>query len=359
MSPARRLVTTAAVLTAAFAAVTTVSVTTTANAAPAPYVNPLANHPWGIYKGTSDGLWPAFQASSGAQRRLLAKEATEPRVRRYTSYIPAADLQQRVENDIIQEQQGNPNVLVWTAMFALWPKTEANLNLPLSIGEQNAYRAWVNAAARGIGSSRVAIVLEPDLPVVLSGWRPRVRLGLARYAARTFSSLPNTTVYLDAGSADWFTRDEAASLLERAGVAYAHGFALGSSHHVKLGAEIAYGRRVALSLAQAGVPGKHFVVDTSDNGHGYTNHQFYAKYPHGSTEAAPACKTATQKVCVALGAPPTTNTARALWGFRPAVRQAARRFCDAFIWAGHPWKTNNDRSFSMVHALNAARTSPF
>lgn len=323
--------------------------------------NPVAGRPWGIYEGSGDGLWPAYEHSGGRTHRLLGRMALHARVRSYGSWISTGDVGNVIAKDIAQEQDGNPDVLVWIEIFRLWPHQEAANHEPLSKADQQAYRDWIDAAARGIGSAPVGIVLEPDLPLTLVSWGPKVRARLARYAAKVLSALPNATVYLDGGSADWLPVSQLVKLLEAAGVRYTRGFDLGASHHDSTAAEIRYGRAVATGLGHDGFSGKHFVVDTSDNGQPYTNKQFYAKYPKPRHNAnnPPACKTMSQRVCVSLGVPPTTDVANAKWRLPARVAKAASRYVDAFVWIGHPWKINNGHDFNLQHALDAARTDPF
>jgi endoglucanase len=324
--------------------------------------NPVAGRPWGIYEGSGDGLWPAYESSTGRTRALLGKEALHARLRSYGSWISTADISGLIAKDIAQEQDGNPDVLVWMQIFRLWPGTEAKNQVPLTVADQQAYRSWIDAAARGIGSAHVGIVLEPDLPLTLGSWGPKVRAGLARYAARELGALPNATVYLDAGSADWLPVSQVVPLLESAGIQYVRGFDLGASHHDSTASEIRYGRSIADDLAKAGYAGKHFVVDTSDNGHAYTNRQFYAKYPKGKGYNAnnpPACTSKRERVCVALGIPPTTDVTSSQWKLPKPVSKIAASLVDAFVWIGHPWKIDNGANFNLRHALDAARTDPF
>src|SRR5581483_5218738 len=118
---ARRIATTTALAALACgAAVVGIAPAGNATASTA-YVNPLVGHPWGIYRGDSDGLYSAYQRASGATKALLGRMALTPSARWYTSFINAGDMASKVSADIKQEQNGNPNVLVWMAMFRLWP----------------------------------------------------------------------------------------------------------------------------------------------------------------------------------------------------------------------------------------------
>jgi hypothetical protein len=323
--------------------------------------SPLAGVRWGIYEGSGDGLWPAYAHSTGTDRRLLGRMALHPRVRSYGSWIPTSDVRELISSDIAQEQGGNPNTLVWMDLFRLWPHEESKNHVPMTAAQQQAYRNWIDAAIRGIGSAKVGVVLEPDLPLTLVSWGPKVRAGLVRYAAQQLATLPNASVYIDGGSSDWLPVPDLVKLLESAGISYARGISLGASHHDSTGSEIGYCRLVGLALARDGYPNKRCVIDTSDNGHPYTNKQFYAKYPRGTYNAdnPPACTTKTEKVCVALGIPPTTDVTNPRWGLPAGVDRMAAKWVDAYIWTGHPWKINNGHDFDLQHALDAARTDPY
>jgi hypothetical protein len=351
-----------AVFGAALAATTAVAIPVipTANAS-AGGANPIAGVPWGIYKGNGDGLWPAYEASSGADQALLAKEALNPRVRSYGSWIPTSQVAGIISKDITHEQAGDPSTLVWMELFRLYPNEEANNHQPLSTADQQAYRDWINAAIQGIGSARAGIVLEPDLPLTLVSWGPKVRAALTKYAAQQLAEHSNITTYIDGGSEDWLSVHDLVKLLESAGIRYARGFNLGASHHDSTASEIRYCRAVSLALAKAGYANKHCVIDTSDNGRPYTNKQFYAKYPKPRFNAnnPPTCTTKTQRVCVALGIPPTSDVTNAKWKLPAPVDKMAASWVDGYVWDGHPWKINNGHDFNMSAALNAARFDPF
>lgn len=129
-------------------------------------MNPVAGYRWGIYRGGSDGLYPAYEAAHGRRKKLLGKEALRPHVRWYTGFIPAREVAGKVPADIAAEQQGNPRVMDWMATFDLWPHGEAAKRQAMTAAQQAAFRTWVNHVARGIRHSRLAVIVEPDLPVV-------------------------------------------------------------------------------------------------------------------------------------------------------------------------------------------------
>ena len=285
--------------------------------------NPVA-YPWGRDPGSGDEVNRAWQNATGRNKALLGKIALRPRVRWFGQWIPTNQIAGKISGYIRASQQGDPDKLVQLATFRLWPEKERAKNKPLTAAQLTAYRQWVDAAAAGIGSSRVAVVLEPDLAVALKGWRPSVRLSLARYAAKKLGALPNAAVYLDASDADWLRLDVAVSMLRSAGVQYIRGFALGATHYAAWWSNAAYGRQIIARLNALGIRGKHMVLDTADNGRPFTWLQHYARYPHQRFDNAPACKTKAQVRCVTLGVPPTTNVAD------PA-------HVDAYLWFGRPW----------------------
>lgn len=320
--------------------------------------NPLGGISWGI--DSHDNLYRHYEAATGTNKQLLGKMALRPRVFWFTDLVPAADVTRKVRDYITASQAGDPNKLVHLAVFRLWPDGEGAKHKPLSMAQRAAYRQWVDNMARGIGSARVVLILEPDLAVALQGWRPAVRLRLAAYAARVFAALPNTTIYLDAGDSDWLSPSEAAAMLRAGGIRYARGFSLGATHYAGTAAGIAYGAQIVAALGKIGFPRRHFVIDTSDNARPFTYRQYYAKHPRGWFDVAEICRTRTERRCVTLGIPPTTNVAALRWGLSATRRAQARANVDAYLWFSRPWMVYAAPAyFDLRRALMAARTSPY
>lgn len=72
----------------------------------------------------------------------------------------------------------------------------------------NAYRAWVDGVAQGIGDRRATVILEPDaLLHLVDGCTPQEhhdeRYALIESAVERLKQQPATQVYLDAGNAGW------------------------------------------------------------------------------------------------------------------------------------------------------------
>jgi endoglucanase len=326
--------------------------------------NPLAARPWGVYTGPADGVYPAWEGAAGTNKALLGKVALRPRVRWFGGWIPRSEIRAKVHDYVVktQTEADNPNVLIHMAEFRLWPHGgEAGRNIPLTQGDRDAYKAWIDAMARGIGSARTAMVVEPDLAVAFNGWRPSVRFALAKYAAHVFSALPRTSVYIDGAASDWLTVSKAAGMLRAAGIGFGRvrGFALNATHYTSTSSNVQHGRAIAAKLARMGYPGKHFVVNTADTGRPFTWAYYWQHHPNGNFDNAETCQTRSQLHCVTLGIPPTSDVAAPAWHFSDKVDTMARRFCDAFLWYGRPWLTNQASPFNLYRTLQIARTTPY
>jgi endoglucanase len=166
-----------------------------------------------------------------------------------------------------------------------------------------------------------AVILEPDALGFL-GRRSNCltrsarasRLALLTYAARKISALPNVDVYIDAGASDWLTAREAVSLLRRAGVQYARGFALNSTHFQSTGQELRYGDRIARAI------GKHYVINTAENANG--------SLPKRAWTAGTRSKWCNPRNA-GLGAQPTSRT--------------ASKWADAYLWISRPGISSNGK----------------
>jgi hypothetical protein len=323
--------------------------------------NPLVGLPWGVYKGDQDGVYPAYAAASGTERALLAEVALQPRARWYGSWLSAADMQAKLSMEIAAEQadSGNPNVLVPMAFFRQFPGHERNRGIPWTLADRQAYRGFYDAAAAAIGNAHALIILEPDLPAILKGWRPDIRERLVTYAARTLSALPNTTIYLDAGASDWIKPADQAALLAASGVRYVRGFAESGTHYTSVPDNIVRGRETMAELAKLGITGKHFVIDTSDNGQPFGFGQYFQKHPNGFFPNAETCKSTTEHRCVTLGIPPTWRVADSRLHLSSKLTDVAERLVDGYVWYNRPWLENATYPFDLQRTLQMARTTPF
>jgi endoglucanase len=131
---------------------------------------------------------------------------------------------------------------------------------------QGAYHKWISSLASGIGDNRVIVFLEMDSLITtgcLSHHGLAVRLAELHDAINILSQLPRAVVYLDAGAADAAPATTEARLLNKAGVSEIQGFFLNSTHFDWTLHEIHYGEEISRLTG-----GKHFVVNTAENGRG-------------------------------------------------------------------------------------------
>lgn len=319
----------------------------------APSNNPIAGLPWGIGKGEFDDVWPSYEKTHGSLRRDLAPIALRPRVNWFGAWddSPEAIARQYIGS----VTGGRADVLTQLAVFRVDPWEEPVCHHLPTPAQQASYKQWIDAFAAGIGDSRVALILQPDLPFALCvpGHSP-IPLQLVAYAARVFSALPHTTIYLDAGSEDWESARQAVRMLLGAGVKYTRGFALDDTHYDSNAREIMYGQKVVRGLARAHVPGLHIVINTAENGRPFTYQQY-----HGNFNNPAVCATRQSRRCATLGVPPTTDVTALRWQLPPAARRVAARLVDGYLWIGRPWLDNGTWPFDVGRALALIRTSPF
>jgi endoglucanase len=321
----------------------------------APPSNPIAGLPWGIYTGHIDGVYPAYQAATGEKRALMARIALRPRTTWFGPWISDTSAEETASEYIANVTQGNPNVLTQIAIFRVYPWEAAACTHAPSIAEEASYQSWIDGFAAGIGSAPVALILQPDLPFALCAPSHGARaLSLVNYAAQVFAALPHTTVYIDVGAADWPTVNQAVSLLRAAGVVDARGFALNATHYDSNPSELQFGAAVSAGLARAGLRGKHFVINTAENGVPWKYWQY-----HGNHANPRVCRVKLDWPCMTLGVPPTTNVTSPRWGLPAAVKRIAARLCDGFLWIGRPWLFDGANPFLESQALQLARSTPF
>ncbi|HZF92874.1 glycoside hydrolase family 6 protein [Streptomyces sp.] len=179
----------------------------------------------------------------------------------------------------------------------------------------NAYRAWIDGVAEGIGDRPATVVLEPDAILhLVDGCTPdeyhEERYDLLKYAIGKLKSLKATKVYLDAGNAGWGHPDQIFEPLQWAGIARADGFSVNVSNFYSTEDSIAYGKQLSAKVGD-----KPFVIDTSRNGNGP-----YTGGDPGERWCNPPGR--------ALGETPTTKTADPL--------------VDAYLWVKRPGESDGE-----------------
>ena len=171
----------------------------------------------------------------------------------------------------------------------------------------DAYRTWISEFARGLGTSRAVVVLEPDALAAmgcLSSADQTVRVDLLKYAVSQLNANGQTKVYLDGGHPKWMSATTMASRLTAAGVASAAGFSLNVSNFIGDADNVSYGTAISNLIG-----GKHFIIDSGRNGLGPTSDLQWCN-PEGR----------------AIGKRPTTSTGNAL--------------IDAYLWIKLPGESD-------------------
>ena len=135
-------------------------------------------------------------------------------------------------------------------------------------GSPADYRAWINLVAKGLGHSRVALVLEPDALSGMDCLSPEDQQTRQTLIAESVSTLkaadPQAAIYIDAGNSTWQPADVMVKRLLAAGASRARGFSLNVSNFNPTPDEVAYGQKILAGLGQ----GHGFLIDTSRNGNG-------------------------------------------------------------------------------------------
>ncbi|HLM25559.1 MAG TPA: glycoside hydrolase family 6 protein [Thermoleophilaceae bacterium] len=128
------------------------------------------------------------------------------------------------------------------------------------------YRRWMSRFVQGLGNHRVIVALEPDglgTLKCLHRSRRASRLRNINYATQLLARKPNVTTYIEGGASDWRPAREVARYLRSAGVHRVRGFSLNITHFDTNANNVRYGRQVSRMVG-----GKHFVVNTDENGAG-------------------------------------------------------------------------------------------
>lgn len=320
--------------------------------------NPLLARRWGVYKGPLEHSWRAYRTARGTKRKLLAKIALRPKATWFGHWLRTDRVHENVSKYIRNSQHGDPQALVQMAVFAIQPwEREACTRLPTA-AERELYRAWVDEVASAIGDAHVALVLQPDSPFALCAPHGSdVPLELMRYATERFAGLANTSVYIEAGAADWLRDDPAKALriLVPAGIGLARGFALNSTHYDSTARQVRFAAEISRMLESRGIPDKYAVINTAQNGRPFKGYE----YGGPNYDNARACSDHDDSRCVTLGIPPTAAVADPAWGLSQADAADAAAYVDGYLWFGRPWLYNQASGWDQQRALTLARTTPY
>ena len=319
--------------------------------------NPIAHVAWAAPR--NDGPWTAYESATGANRTLLGKLAAQPRAVWLGWSIPPSQVRAQAAQTVALAQNGNRNVLTEFATDELYPWAamqpngfdQPTLNAAYNV---RADETWYRNMAAGIGSARALVVVQIDLPFArrMKSTAPEQ---VNTYASRVLSANPHTTVYIDSGTYTWLSPAQAATLLIRNGIRYARGFSLNDTGYESTTQEDVYGAQIVAALAKQGVKGKHFIVDTVENGQPYMPRNVGRGKGLNDT---PRCHAGVKTPCQRLGIPPTTNVASPQWGLSAAASKDARLYCDGYVWSGQPWDIDGG-PFLKKYALWLAANSKY
>lgn len=167
-----------------------------------------------------------------------------------------------VERYLAQAELAQPGTTVPLSTYSLVHGVCEN---PFAIA--NHYEQWIQQVADGIGNFRVVLYLEED-SLMETHCLTRAQIGervkeLA-YAVKALSRDPHLLIYMDAGAPDgWLRAKQTARLLNRADIAQAQGFFVNATHNDWTTTDVHFGQQIAALTG-----GKHFIVQTGDNGRG-------------------------------------------------------------------------------------------
>lgn len=130
------------------------------------------------------------------------------------------------------------------------------------------YLDWTRQVAAALAGSGAVVLVEPDSLAMLSSAKcagvAATRLPLLKSAVGILASA-GLAAYLDGGNAQWLTPDAQAAYLKAAGIADARGFFTNVSNFDATQTERDYAGKISSRVGW-----KHFVIDVSRNGNGWT-----------------------------------------------------------------------------------------
>jgi endoglucanase len=229
--------------------------------------DPLQYVNWYIY-GTQSPAGAAisqYQSSNASWAQALHTIAYSPGSGTYRFWMwnqPAARLASTVEKYLADAEVAQPNTTIALSSYSL---VHGACESPKAI--KRRYENWISQLAKGIGNFRVVLYLEEDSLIethCLSHGAIMTRLSELAYAVKALSADPHLLIYMDAGAPDAsITAQKISKYLKKADIAQAQGFFVNATHNDWTTSDIAYGQQIARLTG-----GKHFIVQTDDNGRG-------------------------------------------------------------------------------------------
>jgi endoglucanase len=288
--------------------------------------NPLVDLSWFIDKEW--GMpWRKYLAARGEKKRLIYKIASHPQFKWFGKW----DLKYGSMGRAVRLYLKRVHCSGTVAQIATFLTVAESCHARYQGGGRRAdgaFRRNIKSLAEGIGNHRVVIAYEPDsLGTVscLARGRRKARLNNLRYGVDLLSKLPNATVYIEGEAPNWEGARTVAKKLRYVGVRKVRGFMLNVTHMATTGTNLRFGAKLSRLTG-----GKHFIVNTSDNGNG----QMWMW--RGGKRLPVWCNPPNS----ALGTPATTTTGHPkadgfFWINRPGVSHGA---CNGGPSSGSWWE---------------------
>ncbi|MFI6936013.1 glycoside hydrolase family 6 protein [Streptomyces sp. NPDC050287] len=224
-----------------------------------------------LYRHPESQVLDWVRANSGDPRRAVIESriADQPAAVWFADYSPSTITARVRAVTSGGATQGRVPVLVAYAI----PGRDCGGASQGGAPDLDAYDAWIDAFAAGLGSGEAVVILEPDsiaqAECLSSGRRSRRFASLARAGRVLKAADAKVRVYYDAGHSGWNAAAKQASWLRQAGAASAassDGVFSNVSNFHRTADEIAYDREVLDALGGPASLGA--VIDTSRNGNG-------------------------------------------------------------------------------------------
>lgn len=229
--------------------------------------DPLQFVNWYIF-GTQSPAGQAigrYASSNPAWAQALHTIAYSPGSGAYRFWMwnqPASTLASTVEKYLADAEVAQPNTTIALSTYSL---VHGYCENPDAI--KSRYENWITQLAHGIGNFRVVLYLEEDSIIemhCLTGAQRQTRLQELAYAIKALSADPHLLIYVDAGAPDaYLTARQTARYLNEADIAQAQGFFVNATHNDWTTTDIHFGQEISRLTG-----GKHFIVQTDDNGRG-------------------------------------------------------------------------------------------
>lgn len=216
--------------------------------------------PWAQFKARVNAMH--LSPAVGYRVHELEKIANFPQSHRFTMYTSGGtgpNIYSKVQNYLCRMQRTTPGSVADITTYFLQHTGCAS-------GDQPNFRAEVDALKAAVGDFPALILVEEDAVDTVC-WRSSAavtgREAMLKYEIDQLSQLPHALLYVEGGTSDADTPQQAAQILNAADASKTRGFFTNDTHYNWAANEIAYGDKVA-----ALTHGLHFVVDTRADGQG-------------------------------------------------------------------------------------------